>query len=120
MENKFQLLEKELAEKKQLLVKEQGVWSSHEIADLERKISILELRISENKQIIHHKTSVSQRKFNNMKHRLASGLVNRNRINHHSVGSGRKALIDDECEDYIAKCIEEKASSHGRRNNTVL
>ena len=93
--------------------KKQGVWPSHEIAVLERKISILELRISENKEIINHKTSASQRKFNNMKHCLASGLVNRNCINRCSLGSGRKALIDNECEDYIAKCIEQKASSHG-------
>ena len=55
-----------------------------------------------------------------MRHCLASGLVNHNRINCRSLGSGRKALIDDESEDYTAKCIEEKASSHGQCNDTVL
>lgn len=113
LEAKAQRLEKELAEKNQLLVKNRNVWPSHEIAALERNISILELRISENKEIINHETSAIQKKFNNMNHRLASSLIERNRINRRSLGSGRKALINDECEDYIAKCIEEKASPHG-------
>ena len=83
-------------------------------------VSIFALRINENKGIMNHETLASQKKFYNMKYRLASGLIECNCTCRRSLGSGRKALIDDECEDYIAKCIEEKASSHGRRSDTVL
>ena len=76
----------------QLLVKKQDVWPSHEITVLERSISIFALRINENKEIMNHETSASQKKFYNMKYRLASGLIERDHTRRHSLGSGRKAL----------------------------
>ncbi len=92
LEDKAQRLEKELTEKKQLLVKKQDVWPSHEITALERSISIFALRINENKEIMNHETSASQKKFYNMKYRLASGLIEHDHTRRRSLGSGRRAL----------------------------
>ena len=49
-----------------------------------------------------------------------SKLVHMSRLKLRSKGSGRKRMIDEEDEQYIAKCIEEKATAHGRRHDSTL
>ena len=53
--------------------------------------------------------------------RQASSLIEGNRLKRRKLSSqGPKARLDEEDEDFIAKAIEDKASYHGRRHDTVL
>lgn len=52
--------------------------------------------------------------------RTADQLAVANRIKRRKLGAGAPSLIDDDEEAVIAKSIEEKATYHGRRHNTVI
>ena len=52
--------------------------------------------------------------------RLTGQLAEANQLKRRKASTGHPRLIDDECESFIAQCIEEKAASHGRRHDTVL
>lgn len=53
--------------------------------------------------------------------RQASSLIESNRLKRRKLSSqGPKLRLDGDDEDFIAKAIEDKASYHGRRHDTVL
>ena len=52
--------------------------------------------------------------------RLASQVSEENRLKRRNLSSGRPRLLNEEVEDFIAQCIEQKAASHGRRHDQVL
>ena len=35
-------------------------------------------------------------------------------------GQGRKSMVSEEAEHYVAKCVEEKATAHGMQHTSVL
>ena len=47
-------------------------------------------------------------------------LVNERRLKKGKLGSGRTRVIDVGGERFIARCIEEKATAHGRRHDDKL
>lgn len=78
---------------------------------------------------IHHKifyifqacdTKSSRHKFKQTVQRTATQLAEAHRIKRRKLGAGAKSLISSDEENMIAKCIEDKATYHGRRHNTVM
>ena len=55
-----------------------------------------------------------------MQKRTAAELIEDNRIKRRRLRAGPNEKIDDECEEFIAKAIEAKATYHGRRKETVM
>ena len=63
-----------------------------------------------------HKNAIKQRK-----RRVAEQLMEDHRLKRRKLTSqGAPQLIDTDDEEFIAKCIEDKATYHGRRHNLVM
>ena len=116
-ESKIQL---QLQQKRDLRITRNGVWPVDKLDDLQKEIEALDKRLQEVRQLIAHQDEPEIRKFNQMVKRLASQLSEENRLKRRSLSSGRPRLLNEEVEDFIAQCIEQKAASHGRRHDTVL
>lgn len=58
--------------------------------------------------------------FRSMCKSTAKGLIEENRIKRRRLGAGPSEKIDEECELFMAKAIESKATYHGRRPDTVM
>ena len=65
-------------------------------------------------------TKESKKIFKQAVKRTANQLLHSHRIKRCKLGAGAPNLITNEDEQMIAKCIEEKATYHGRRHNTVM
>ena len=52
--------------------------------------------------------------------RTAEHLIEERRIKRRRLGAGPPTLLDEEDEEAVAKNIEDKATYHGRRHNTVM
>ena len=66
-------------------------------------------------------TPYQKQKVNQMRKRKAVKLFEEKRAKRRRITSqGRRILLDSDDEDVIAKCIEDKATYHGRRQNLVM
>ena len=52
--------------------------------------------------------------------RKAQSAIEKNRVKRRRSGAGAPEKIDKECEKFIAKAIESKATYHGRRQDAVM
>lgn len=52
--------------------------------------------------------------------RTADHLGEHHRLKRRKLGAGAPTLLDEEDEDFVSKSIEDKATYHGRRHNTVM
>ena len=68
----------------------------------------------------HNDTSYSRQRLQQMRKRTANRLLEENRIKRRRLGAGPRDKIDPECEEFIAKAIESKATYHGRHKETVM
>lgn len=119
LEEKERRIQSQLQKTKDLSSLKKLVWPVEKLQDLE-KASVLGRRLDEVKSLIAHEKEPEIRKYNQMVVRLTGQLAEANRLKRRKASTGRPRLIDDECESFIAHCIEEKAASHGRRHDTVL
>lgn len=98
----------------------QKKYLAERLEDLDKEINVLKTRLDEVRAILDFENKSTVRKFNQMVTRLAHQLTEENRLKRRHKSTGRPRLLDDECENFIAHCIEEKAASHGRQHDTVL
>ena len=64
---------------------------------------------------------VKGQKVKQMIKRKAKSLFEENRVKRRTISSqGRPSLLDSEDEEFVAKCIEDKATYHGRQHDTVM
>ena len=79
------------------------------------KISDIEGMLSE------QSTKKQRQKLQQMQRRRALTLFEDNRIRRRAITSqGNRSLLDSEDEEFVAKCIEDKATYHGRRQDLVM
>ena len=52
--------------------------------------------------------------------RTAKSITEEHRIKRRRLGQGRPETIDDDEEEFVARCIEAKATYHGRRKETTV
>jgi hypothetical protein len=64
--------------------------------------------------------SKSKQRHQQRKRRIALATVKERRVKRRKLGAGASKSLDTEGEVFIAKCIEETSSAHGRRHDTVL
>ena len=110
----------ELISKKQyLLSAKQKLWSELQvnqemecIEDLQRKIAALDGLINEEPS--------QQRRLPSMLSRTLNKIIKIERLKLRKLGSGRKQVLDEIDEKFIADCIASKATAHGRRKDAVV
>ncbi|KAG8180995.1 hypothetical protein JTE90_024743 [Oedothorax gibbosus] len=87
--------------------------------DLEDQQSMFEERLN---MAISHKKQESKsaaRKFMQSVKRVADNILEEKRSKRRRKGAGALRKLDSDDEDYIAKCIEEKCTAHGRRHDAI-
>ncbi|CAH3184731.1 unnamed protein product [Porites lobata] len=62
----------------------------------------------------------SKKQFQQCKRKLATQLIEENRIKRRKICSGAPRLLDSDDEEYIKRAIEDKSTAHGRRHDSVL
>ncbi|CAB3995284.1 RNA-directed DNA polymerase from transposon X-element [Paramuricea clavata] len=87
-------------------------WPPHVKEDKEAEIEALKEQ--------EHNSNTSKQKFQQMVKRTADHLDEHRRLKRRRLGVGAPVLLDEEDEDFVAKSIEDKATYHGRRHNTVM
>ncbi|CAB4010188.1 RNA-directed DNA polymerase from transposon X-element [Paramuricea clavata] len=99
-----------------------GKWNTSIINDMEEELQ-------QKKSAVRNITAMlssegdkkSQQKFSQMKNRRAVKLFEAKRIKRRAkTTQGNTCLIDSDDEDFIAKCIEDKATYQGRRHDLIM
>ena len=93
------------------------VWDAG-IKKIEGQIELTQDRIRDTEFLMG---DVKGQKVKQMIKRKAKSLFEENRVKRRKISSqGRPSLLDSEDEEFVAKCIEDKATYHGRRHDTVM
>lgn len=99
------------------LEKKSNLLNEQQRDELTEKIEDPKDRKLKFQEIVDGKKSKGLRQMINRKYRK---LVLENRVGMRKASSGRPQQIDEEDEQFILQCIEEKATAHGRRHDAVL
>lgn len=113
-------LEQQINEAEKTLESIRGKWTDARIGDLEEKIITLKESLERTVSTLERRTKQAQKRFNQAVRRTARRLVPQQRLTRRSLGAGRKRELDSEDEEWLLKCIEDKATIHGRRHESVL
>ena len=89
-------------------------------SDLEADLELLEQRRQESNALLAREDKDSMRKFSQSRKRVANELLEANRVKRRRLGAGRPRAMGEEEEDYLARCIAEKSTTHGKRHNTTM
>ena len=108
----------ELCRKKRRLINsKQHLWTEHQVQDKEEEVEEIAERGKNYEAVLNGADEVSfKRRVGYEKKKL---IVSK-RLKARRLGQGRKNMISEEAERYIAKCVEDKATAHGRRHTSVL
>ena len=120
--SKKEILEKKISEKERLYGKKRHVWSTNTVEEILSDIQELKEKVQDVDNLLCcEPTDTCYQKKRQMLKRQASSLIESNRLKRRKLPSqGPKWRPDGDDEDFIAKAIEDKASYHGRRHDTVL
>lgn len=88
--------------------------------DLETEKDMLKERAARVTNLQAKQESSSKKRFQQCKRKLATQLIEENRIKRRKTCSGAPRLMDSDDEEYIKRAIEEKSTAHGRRHDAVL
>lgn len=102
------------------LQKDGDLLSEKRRADMiQQKEALLERK--EHTESVKNQNTVSAKKhFVQQRKRLASSLIEENRVKKRKRSCRAPSLLDSDDEEAIAKAIEEKSTAHGRRHDMVL
>ena len=114
-------LEMQLAESIALADLKQKSWPEHVVQDLDSKNLHLKERLHDIDQLLHPTDAYTKQRLSQMRKRRATQLIEENRIKPRKVGlQGAPRKLSDEDEEFLGKCIEDKATYHGRRHDLVM
>ena len=113
-------LEQQINEAEKTLESIRRKWTDARIGDLEEKIITLKESLERNALTLERQTKQAQKRFNQAVRRTAHRLVAEQRITRRSLDAGRKQELDSEDEEWLLKCIEDKATINGRQHESVL
>ena len=100
--------------------RKRNVWSDMKIADLENTKIALQERIDSLEKVESCSDKRNRQKFQQMVKRTATALVSEHSNKRRKLGAGALSKLDSDDERFIAKAVEEKATYHGRRHDTVM
>ncbi|KAL9965166.1 hypothetical protein ACROYT_G028929 [Oculina patagonica] len=95
-------------------------WTEIRLKDLEEKKATKVERLAELRELAHPTTATSKQKVRQAVKRQASALQETHRLKRRRLGAGPERKLDSDDEEFLAKSIEEKATYHGRRHDTVM
>ena len=113
--------EKQLSQKLKLIELRKATWPARVIHDTESQIENLKERIDSIVALQDPKGSKEKQRLQQMTKRKASQLIKNERIKRRKLGhQGAPRKLNEADEEFLAKCLEDKVTYHGRRDNTVM
>ena len=92
-------------------------WNQATIAECEDDI---EDRLSYKRKLEECISNPESSSFKMRVVRTAKSITEEHRIKRRRLGQGRPETIDDDEEEFVARCMEAKATYHGRRKETTM
>lgn len=118
--SKVKQLSQEIVAMKDLQAKKRNSWAHERLQELQEKIETAEKSQEQFLALKESETNYTRQRLQQMQKRTANRLLEENRIKRRRLGAGPHDKIDVECEEFIAKAIESKATYHGRLKETVM
>lgn len=113
-------LEEEIMNIDQLLCTKEGDWSEMRLRDLKEVKAVKTEMLEATKELAEPTTAESRQNVKQAVKRQAVQLQESHRLKRRRLGAGPSSRIDSDDEEFVAKAIEEKATYHGRRHETVM
>ena len=113
-------LEKEISDIDSLLRTRKDEWSDMRLNDLEEMKAVKTEMIDSVNEMLVPTTAASQRKIRQAVKCQAVHLQEGNRFKRCWLGASASEELDSDDEEFVEKAIEEKATYHGRRHETVM
>lgn len=88
--------------------------------DLETEKEMLTEQAENIKKLQIREDKYSVKRFNQSRKRLATDLLEENRVKRRRKSTGAPRALDSEDEELIRKAIEDKSTAHGRRHDAVM
>lgn len=123
LNEKKRKLQESIDEEKEKIEAKRGKWADSVISDMEEDLKEKTERIDNINVLLSndHLTKRQEERVKQLRKRKAVQLFAEKRIKRRKItNQGRQPLLDSDDEDMIAKCIEDKATYHGRRQNLVM
>lgn len=108
-----------MLKKQRLLLAKKKLWSELQINQQTECIEDLQSKTTALNDLINEETS-QQKKLSSMVSHTLNRIIEVQRLKLRKLGSGRKQVLDEIDEKFIAECISSKATAHGRRKDAVL
>lgn len=113
-------IQEKLNEIDKRLQKDGDLLSERRKADMiQQKDALLE-RMVHTESVQKQNTVSGNKSFLRQRKRLASSLIEENRVKRRKQSCGAPSLLDSDDEESIAKAFEDKSTAHGRRHDMVL
>jgi hypothetical protein len=113
-------LEQDIADIENLLVYKKNSWSEMRLNDLQETKNVKLQRLNEVKELANPETAASKQKVKQAIKRQATALQETYRLKRRRLCARQERKMDSDDEKFVAKAIEEKATYHGRRHDTVM
>ena len=110
-------LERKIGEIEKTMESVRGKWTDARVGDLEEQTIALKESLESTMATLERRSKQDEQRFNQASKRTARRPVAEQRITKRRLGSGRKQELDSEDEEWLVKCIEDKATIHGRRHD---
>lgn len=99
-----------------MITKNTGSWPKKRLDDLQEKLTLTEERLKQVDVVKSRETKYGNQQFKQGVKRIADNLLEETRIKCRKLGQGAHRKVDSNDEEFVVKCIEDKATSHGRRH----
>ncbi|XP_035690603.1 uncharacterized protein LOC118425678 [Branchiostoma floridae] len=120
LRDRIKIFEERIKMTEHLIEQATGRCSAERVGDLQEQKDMLEESLENVRNLKGSKTPYYKQCFQQAVLRKANELAKEQRIKHRSLGAGPETKLDEEDEEWLTKCIEDKTTVHGRRHETVL
>ena len=110
-------LGKELTRHRRLLSEKRSRWTEAQVAEKEEEMEDVQRKVQDIDKVVSEKGSKT---WLARVARMRKKLIKEKRLSKRKLGSGRKRLVTEGGERFVAKCIEGKSTAHGRRHDDKL
>ena len=119
LNRKIERIKNNIKKYKAKLSEKSNLWKEYQLEDLKEKITDLSEKLVDVELLkIEDESKIDSLKLHTK--RIKNNIIHERRLKLRKRGSGRKVLMDENDEIFLAKAIENEATAHGRRKDSVL
>ena len=119
LNRKIERIKNDIKKYKTKLSEKSNLWKEYQLEDVKEKISDFSEKLVDVELLkIKDESKIDSLKLRIK--RIKKNIIHERRLKLRKRGSARKVLMDENDEIFLAKAIENKATAHGRRKDSVL